>query len=205
MSSAAATACTRTPRCRLRRTAASLNSALYSWTFFGPARGTRHLPLLGGSVYKSEAGSPASSKRLLGGAAHLLPSLAIVLMVRHPSWVKRDKPFVGFTRRLEVTTPEVLPGEHRPSVRRIWILFYVCLNLPNRGVWARRTRLLREDLLKVCHGRLESDTVTRKRPSDRRIRVPQNGQQQMLRADVGVISQSGFGARQLKHALLAGR
>src|SRR5881396_2353488 len=45
--------------------AASLNSALYSWTFFGPARGTRHLPLLGGSVYKSEAGSPASSKRLL--------------------------------------------------------------------------------------------------------------------------------------------
>src|SRR5437667_3896260 len=66
MSSAAATACTRTPRCRLRRTAASLNSALYSWTFFGPARGTRHLPLLGGSVYKSEAGSPASFKRLLG-------------------------------------------------------------------------------------------------------------------------------------------
>src|SRR5213596_1771682 len=68
MSSAAATACTRTPRCRLRRTAASLNSALYSWTFFGPARGTRHLPLLGGSVYKSEAGSPVSFKRLLGGA-----------------------------------------------------------------------------------------------------------------------------------------
>src|SRR5436309_16048987 len=67
MSSAAATACTRTPRCRLRRTAASLNSALYSWTFFGPARGTRHLPLLGGSVYKSEAGSPVSFKRLLGG------------------------------------------------------------------------------------------------------------------------------------------
>src|SRR5437867_5908696 len=66
MSSAAATACTRTPRCRLRRTAASLNSALYSWTFFGPARGTRHLPLLGGSVYKSEAGSPGSFKRLLG-------------------------------------------------------------------------------------------------------------------------------------------
>src|SRR5436309_7198340 len=66
MSSAAATACTCTPRCRLRRTAASLNSALYSWTFFGPARGTRHLPLLGGSVYKSEAGSPASFKRLLG-------------------------------------------------------------------------------------------------------------------------------------------
>src|SRR5438093_13107968 len=66
MSSAAATACTRTPRCRLRRTAASLNSALYSWTFFGPARGTRHLPLLGGSVYKSEAGSPVSFKRLLG-------------------------------------------------------------------------------------------------------------------------------------------
>src|SRR6059036_570301 len=66
MSSAAATACTRTPRCRLRRTAASLNSELYSWTFFGPARGTRHLPLLGGSVYKSEAGSPASFKRLLG-------------------------------------------------------------------------------------------------------------------------------------------
>src|SRR5213593_2813927 len=66
MSSAAATACTRTPRCRLRRTAASLNSALYSWTFFGPARGTRHLPLLGGCVYKSEAGSPASFKRLLG-------------------------------------------------------------------------------------------------------------------------------------------
>src|SRR5207249_12098388 len=66
MSSAAATACTRTSRCRLRRTAASLNSALYSWTFFGPARGTRHLPLLGGSVYKSEAGSPASFKRLLG-------------------------------------------------------------------------------------------------------------------------------------------
>src|SRR5207249_2796611 len=69
MSSAAATACTCTPRCRLRRTAASLNSALYSWTFFGPARGTRHLPLLGGSVYKSEAGSPASFKRLLGRAA----------------------------------------------------------------------------------------------------------------------------------------
>src|SRR5947208_11116026 len=71
MSSAAATACTRTPRCRLRRTAASLNSALYSWTFFGPARGTRHLPLLGGSVYKSEAGSPASFKRLLGGCPAL--------------------------------------------------------------------------------------------------------------------------------------
>ncbi len=69
MSSAAATACTCTPRCRLRRTAASLNSALYSWTFFGPARGTRHLPLLGGSVYKSEAGSPASFKRLLGSPA----------------------------------------------------------------------------------------------------------------------------------------
>src|SRR5439155_11949068 len=71
MSSAAATACTRTPRCRLRRTAASLNSALYSWTFFGPARGTRHLPLLGGSVYKSEAGSPASFKRLLGSPLQL--------------------------------------------------------------------------------------------------------------------------------------
>src|SRR6266568_523918 len=68
MSSAAATACTCTPRCRLRRTAASLNSALYSWTFFGPARGTRHLPLLGGSVYKSEAGSPVNFKRLLDGA-----------------------------------------------------------------------------------------------------------------------------------------
>src|SRR5688572_21229292 len=66
MSSAAATACTCTPRCRLRRTAASVNSALYSWTFFGPARGTRHLPLLGGSVYQSEGGSAVSFKRLLG-------------------------------------------------------------------------------------------------------------------------------------------
>ena len=79
MSSAAATACTRTPRCRLRRTAASLNSALYSWTFFGPARGTRHLPLLGGSVYKSEAGSPASCKRLLGRCSPTLTPTGLTL------------------------------------------------------------------------------------------------------------------------------
>src|SRR5439155_15991384 len=79
MSSAAATACTRTPRCRLRRTAASLNSALYSWTFFGPARGTRHLPLLGGSVYKSEAGSPVSFKRLLGRCSPMLTPTGLTL------------------------------------------------------------------------------------------------------------------------------
>src|SRR5216117_2711777 len=68
MSSAAATACTCTPRCQLNRTAASLNSALYSWTFFGPARGTDTSRLLGGSVYKSEGGTAASFKRLLGCA-----------------------------------------------------------------------------------------------------------------------------------------
>src|SRR5207247_10302649 len=68
-----------TPRCRLRRTAASLHSALYSWTFFGPARGTRHLPLLGGSVYKSEAGSPASFKRLLGRCSPMLTPTGLTL------------------------------------------------------------------------------------------------------------------------------
>src|SRR6266581_5408409 len=67
MSSAAATACTCTPRCPLNRTAASLNSALYSWTFFGPARGIDTSGLLGRSVYKSEGGFPDSFKRLLGG------------------------------------------------------------------------------------------------------------------------------------------
>src|SRR2546428_13725395 len=66
MSRAAATACTCTPRCRLNRTAASLNSALYSCTFFGPARGIDTSGLLGRSVYKSEGGFPASFKRLLG-------------------------------------------------------------------------------------------------------------------------------------------
>src|SRR5207249_3278209 len=81
MSSAAATACTCTPRCRLRRTAASLNSALYSWTFFGPARGTRHLPLLGGSVYKSEAGSAASFKRLLGARRWMLVAMAPMVSI----------------------------------------------------------------------------------------------------------------------------
>src|SRR6266550_561676 len=75
MSSAAATACTCTPRCRLNRTAASLNSALYSRTFFGPARGTDTSRWLGGSVYKSEGGFPVSFERLLGCPLSLaLPS-----------------------------------------------------------------------------------------------------------------------------------
>src|SRR3972149_3638479 len=68
MPGAAATAWTSSSGCWLNRTAVSLNSRLYSRTFLSPGRAT-DTPLLDGSVYESEGGSPGSSNAQLGGVA----------------------------------------------------------------------------------------------------------------------------------------